>query len=269
MSPAPERRLKIPVEETNVSGLLMSPDNPRACYVLAHGAGVGMEHSFMAAVAKGLAERGFATLRYNFPYMEEGRKMPDSPKRAQAAVRAAVGEAAGQLTGVRLIAGGKSYGARMTSQAQAEAPLENVRGLAFLGFPLHAPGQPSDDRAEHLSSVQVPMLFLQGTRDEFAALDYLKPLVKRLDSRATLKLFADADHSFHVPARTGRKDADVMTELLGTLAAWIDGVIGEEPLSARGRVEIVRAKRETISGRGNGLKSEPSLANFDPPSRGG
>jgi hypothetical protein len=157
--------------------------------------------------------------------MEEGRKMPDSPKRAQAAVRAAVGEAARQLTGVPLIAGGKSYGARMTSQAHADAPLKNVRGLAFLGFPLHAPGQPSDDRAEHLSSVQVPMLFLQGTRDEFAALDYLKPLVKRLGSRATLELFDDADHSFHVPANSGRKDADVMTELLDTLAVWIDGVM--------------------------------------------
>jgi predicted alpha/beta-hydrolase family hydrolase len=226
MTSMPERPIKIPVEERQVSGLLMVPADARACYVLAHGAGVGMQHSFMKTVAQALAERGIATLRYNFPYMEEGRKMPDSPKRAQAAVRAAVSEAARALAGVPLIAGGKSYGARMTSQAQGEASLENVRGLAFLGFPLHAPGQPSDDRAEHLSSVRVPMLFLQGTRDEFASLDYLQPLVKRLGSRATLKLFDDADHSFHVPARTGRKDADVLAEMLDALAAWIDGVIG-------------------------------------------
>ena len=221
-----ERPIKIPVEEMQVSGLLIAPEHARACYVLAHGAGVGMQHSFMTAVAKGLAERGIATLRFQFPYMEEGRKMPDSAKRAQAAVRAAVGEAARMLPGVPLIAGGKSYGARMTSQAQAEAPLAKVRGLTFLGFPLHAPGQRSNERAEHLSAVKVPMLFLQGTRDDFAHLDYLKPLVKRLGARATLKLFDDGDHSFHVPARTGRKDADVMTELLDTLAAWIDGVIG-------------------------------------------
>lgn len=185
-----------------------------------------MQHSFMAEVAKGLAERSIATLRFQFPYMEEGRRMPDSPKRAQAAVRAAASKAARNFPGVPLVAGGKSYGARMTSQAQAEAPLENVRGLAFLGFPLHAPGQPSDDRAEHLSAVKISMLFLQGTRDEFADLDYLKPLIKRLGAVATLKLFDDADHSFHVPAKSGRKDADVMTELLDTLAEWISGVAG-------------------------------------------
>ncbi|HEX3431643.1 MAG TPA: alpha/beta family hydrolase [Rhizomicrobium sp.] len=225
MTSAPEQRLKIPVEDAHVSGLLIAPDGACACYVLAHGAGVGMAHSFMAAVAHGQAERHIATLRYNFPYMEEGRKHPDSPKRAQLAVRAAVGEAGRRLPNMPLIAGGKSYGARMTSQAQAEAPLANVRGLAFLGFPLHTPGHGSDERAGHLSSVKVPMLFLQGTRDEFAELDYLKPLVKRLGLLATLRLFDDADHSFHVPARSGRKDADVMRELLDTLAAWIVRVI--------------------------------------------
>src|SRR5438105_3467520 len=202
MTAAAERQITIAVEASHVSGLLTAPDDARACTVLAHGAGVGMRHSFMVAVANGLAERGIATLRYNFPYMEQGRKRPDSPKTAQAAVRAAVGEAGRALPGLPLIAGGKSYGARMTSQAQAESPLENVRGLAFLGFPLHVPGQPSDERAEHLSSVKVPMLFLQGARDEFAELDYLKPLLKRLGARATLKLFDDAGHSFRVPART-------------------------------------------------------------------
>jgi len=225
MTASLERPIKIPIGETQVSGLVIVPENARACYVLAHGAGVGMQHSFMAAVATGLAGRRIATLRFQFPYMEEGRRMPDSPGRAQAAVRATVAAAAREFPSLPLIAGGKSYGARMTSQAQAEAPLDNVRGLAFLGFPLHAPGQPSVDRAGHLSSVHVPMLFLQGTRDEFAALDYLQPLVKRLGSLATLKLFEDADHSFHVPARTGRKDADVMTDLFDTLGAWIERVI--------------------------------------------
>jgi predicted alpha/beta-hydrolase family hydrolase len=220
-----DKPITINVGNASVSGLLTAPENARACYVLAHGAGVGMQHSFMAAVAKGLAERHIAALRYNFPYMEQGRKRPDSATVAQAAVRAAVTAASGVLPGVPLFAGGKSYGGRMTSQAEAEAPLENVRGLIFLGFPLHPPGQPSDDRAEHLSSVKVPMLFLQGARDEFAALDYLKPLIKRLVARATLKLFDDADHSFHVPAKTGRNDADVMTELLDTLAAWIAALI--------------------------------------------
>lgn len=220
-----ERRIRISVEDAYVSGLLLQPENPRAVYLLAHGAGVGIQHSFMGAVAKGFAERRIATLRYNFPYMEQGRSRPDSPKVAQAAVRAAAQEANHALSGVQLFAGGKSYGGRMTSQAQAEMPLENVRGLIFFGFPLHPPGEPSNERAEHLSAVGVPMLFLQGTRDEFAHLDYLKPLVDRLGTRATLKLFEQADHSFHVPAKTGRKDADVMIELLDAAAAWIDSVI--------------------------------------------
>ena len=216
---------RIRVGESEVSALLDGPERPRACYVLAHGAGVGMRHSFMGDVAQGLAHRGIATLRYQFPYMERGSRRPDSPLVAQAAVRAAVARAAELLPGARLIAGGKSYGGRMTSQAQAESPLPGVRGLAFLGFPLHPPGQPSDSRAEHLSAVTVPMLFLQGTRDEFADRTYLEPLVKRLGSRATLKLFDHADHSFHVPAKSGRSDAEVMTELLDVLAAWIGHVI--------------------------------------------
>jgi hypothetical protein len=215
-----KHEIKIAVGDAEVSGLLTGPPNACACYVVAHGAGVGMRHSFMAAVAHGLAERGIATLRYQFPYMEQGRKRPDSPKVAQAAVRAAVVKAAELLPDIPLVAGGKSYGARMTSEAQAEAPLAGLCGLAFLGFPLHPPGQPSDARAEHLARVEIPMLFLQGTRDEFAALDYLEPLVERLGSGATLKLFEGADHSFHVPAKSGRTDAEVMNDLLDVLVEW-------------------------------------------------
>ena len=224
MTELSEREVRIAVGEGHVSGLLIAPQGARACYVVAHGAGVGMRHKFMADVAGGLAKRNIATLRYQFPYMEEGQKRPDSPKRAHAAVRAAVGEAAQLLPPIKLIAGGKSYGARMTSEAQAEAPLEGVHGLVFLGFPLHAPGQPSDARAEHLARMQIPMLFLQGTRDDFADLGHLKPLVKRLGARAALRLFEDADHSFHVPAKSGRTDGNVMTEMLDTLASWTDEV---------------------------------------------
>lgn len=205
-----------------VSGLFDVPPKPRACYVLAHGAGAGMEHPFLKAVATGLAERGIASLRYQFPYMEQRSKRPDPPKVAQAAVRAAVAEAARRIPGLSLFAGGKSFGGRMTSQAQAEMALSGVRGLVFLGFPLHPPGRPSDERGKHLSEVQVPMLFLQGTRDDFASLELLQPLIKRLQPRAALKLFQEADHSFHVPARTGRKDSEVRNEMLDAIAAWMD-----------------------------------------------
>ena len=216
--------VRIKVDDAHsVSGLLQAPADARACYVLAHGAGAGMTHPFMAAVANGLAERRIATLRFHFPYMEQGSKRPDSPKLAHAAVRAAVHEAS--RLSLPLFAGGKSFGGRMTSQAQSEAPLEGVRGLVFLGFPLHPPGKPSEDRAKHLFDVQIPMLFLQGTRDDFANLQLLEPLCKRLGARATLKLFTDADHSFHVPARSGRKDADVLKELLDTFASWIQLVL--------------------------------------------
>jgi len=209
-----------------VKTLLEAPRGARACYVLAHGAGAGMTHPFLAAVAKGLASRGIATLRYDFPYMQRGSKRPDTPKVAHAAVREAVEEAARVAPKLPLVAGGKSYGGRMTSQAQALAPLPGVRGLAFLGFPLHAPGNPSSERGDHLADVKVPMLFLQGTRDDFAQMDLLKPLVKKLGAGATLHTFEDADHSFHVPARTGRNDADVREELLDALAAWIDRTLG-------------------------------------------
>jgi predicted alpha/beta-hydrolase family hydrolase len=212
--------------EQHVSGLLLAPANARACYVLAHGAGAGMAHPFMANVAQGLAARGIATLRYQFPYMERGSKRPDAPRVAHAAVRAAVAEAARRLAELPLFAGGKSFGGRMTSQAQAIAPLPGVHGLVFLGFPLHPAGKPSDERAAHLCDVAVPMLFLQGTRDELAQRELLQPLVERLGERATLRLFDDADHSFHVPARSGRKDVEVLDEVLDVLAGWIDSVMG-------------------------------------------
>ena len=208
-----------------VSGLLLAPPRPRACYVLAHGAGAGMTHPFMAAVAAELSERGIATLRYQFPYMEQRSKRPDPPKVAHAAVRAAVAEAARLLPKLPLLAGGKSFGGRMTSQAQAAAPLAGVRGLVFLGFPLHPAGKPSRERAKHLFDVQIPMLFLQGTRDALATLTELEPVREALGDRATLRLYQDADHSFHVPARSGRTDAQVRGEMCDAIAAWVDGVL--------------------------------------------
>jgi len=222
MSSDSAQTVSIAVDEArSVSGLLLAPQNARACYVLAHGAGAGMAHPFLAAIADGLAERGIASLRYQFPYMEQGSKRPDPPKVAHATVRAAVSEASRLVPELPLFAGGKSFGGRMTSQAQAAAPLPGVRGLVFLGFPLHPPGRPSEERGKHLFDVQVPMLFLQGTRDDLANLELMEPLCKQLGVRATLKLFQDADHSFHVPARTGRKDSDVRVELLDALADWI------------------------------------------------
>jgi uncharacterized protein len=215
----------------SVSGLLSHPPKARACFVFAHGAGAGMTHPFMEAIAGGLGERGVATLRYQFPYMEKGSKRPDSPAIAQAAVRAAVAEARRRCAGLRLIAGGKSFGGRMTSQAQAMAPLAGVDGLAFLGFPLHPAGKPSSDRARHLSDVQVPMLFLQGTRDNLAELKLLEPVVKRLGPSASLHPVEAADHSFHVLVRSGRKDSDVMNEVLDTLAGWIDAIAAKSAVS--------------------------------------
>jgi uncharacterized protein len=214
--------LTIATGDASVSALLLTPPDARACYVLAHGAGAGMAHPFMGAVGQGLADRGIATLRYQFPYMERGSRRPDTPRIAHAAVRAACTEATQRLPDMPLFAGGKSFGGRMTSQAQAASPLAGVRGLVFLGFPLHPAGKPSDERAAHLAEVDVPMLFLQGSRDELASLELLRPLVKRLAARATLRVFDDADHSFHVPARSGRTDAQVLDKVLDTLVAWID-----------------------------------------------
>src|SRR6266480_2942879 len=194
--------------EGPVSGLLLRPPGASRLYVLAHGAGAGMRHPFLEAIARALAERDVATLRYQFPYMERRASRPDPPDVAAAAARAAVAEAAHLAPGLPLVAGGKSFGGRMTSTAQAEEPLPGVRGLVFLGFPLHPPGRPDDKRAEHLAHVQAPMLFLQGTRDDFAALKVLQPLVKRLGERATLHLVEGGDHSFRVPTKSGRSEGE-------------------------------------------------------------
>jgi len=204
-----------------VSGLLMNPAASRTCFIFAHGAGAGMTHSFMESVAPGLYARGVATLRYQFPYMEKGSKRPDAPVTARATVRAAVAEAARRCKGLRLVAGGKSFGGRMTSQAQAQAPLPGVRGLAFLGFPLHPAGKPSEDRAEHLAGIEIPMLFLQGTRDNLAERPLVEHVMERLGTKASLTWLEHADHSFHVPVRSGRNDRDVMREVLDTLATWM------------------------------------------------
>jgi predicted alpha/beta-hydrolase family hydrolase len=216
------REITISLSDRNaVSGLLLVPVAVRACYVLAHGAGAGMSHPFMAAVAEQLADRGIATLRYQFPYMEQGSRRPDAPGIAHATVRAAVAEAAARLPALPLFAGGKSFGGRMTSQAQAAAPLPGVRGLVFLGFPLHPAKRPSLDRAQHLADVRVQMLFLQGTRDALAEPDLIARVVADLGSRATLTTVPEADHSFHVPARTGRTDAQVLAEVCDAIAAWM------------------------------------------------
>lgn len=219
-------KLSIAVGGSRVSGLLLAPARARACYVFAHGAGAGMSHPFMEAAARALAERDVATLRYQFPYMEQRSKRPDAPKVAHATVRAAVAAAAEAMPALPLLAGGKSFGGRMTSQAQATAPLPAVRGLAFFGFPLHPAGKPSDERATHLFDVAIPMLFLQGTRDALADRSLLEPLIERLDGRATLTLLEDADHSFHVPARSGRKDHEVRREMIDAFSAWVDAVLG-------------------------------------------
>jgi len=218
-------KLDIEIAETgSVSALLTRPAQARACFVFAHGAGAGMTHPFMETVAAGLCERGVATLRYQFPYMEKGSKRPDPPAIAQATVCAAVAEAGRCCPGLLLIAGGKSFGGRMTSQAQAAAPLAGVRRLAFLGFPLHPAGKPSSDRARHLADVHVPMLFMQGTRDSLAEVGLIEPVVRGLGPSATLHFVDGADHSFHVLARSGRNDRDVMNEILDAFSAWIGAI---------------------------------------------
>jgi uncharacterized protein len=219
------QKLRIEIAgQDSVSALLIQPPHARACFVFAHGAGAGMMHPFMATVATGLGERGIGTLRYQFPYMERGSKRPDSPAVAHAAVRAAVAQAARCCPGLSLIAGGKSFGGRMTSQAQAIAPLIGVHGLVFLGFPLHPAGKPSGERAKHLADIHIPMLFLQGSRDKLAELALLEPVIEKLGPSASLHVVPEADHSLHVPARSGRNDREVMNEILDKLSAWTDAI---------------------------------------------
>ena len=218
--------VRIPIDEArSVGGLLIVPDDAVGCYVMAHGAGAGMAHPFMNAFAADLAGLRIATLRYQFLYMERGSKRPDAPADAHTAVRAAVAHAHQACPGVPLFAGGKSYGGRMTSQGQAIAPLRDVRGLVFVGFPLHPPEKPSDERARHLDDVRIPMLFLTGSRDEFAQLHLLEPVIERLAPRATLHLVDDADHGLHVRARSGRKDPEVRARAAATAASWMGAVI--------------------------------------------
>ena len=232
MTDSAELRFAVPERASDVSGLLLLPDGARLLYVLAHGAGVGMRHAFLESISQRLAERSIATLRYQFPYMEQRARRPDPPAVAAATVRAAVMEAARVAPGLPLVAGGKSFGGRMTSTAQAEAPLPGVRGLVFLGFPLHAPGRPSEKRAEHLAQVQIPMLFLQGDRDEFADLKLLKPVVEGLGKRATLHLVEGGDHSFHVLKRSGKTADDVMRELVDAVVDWTSTNLHQPPASA-------------------------------------
>lgn len=205
----------------STSGLLQTPVSAKACYVFAHGAGAGMDHTFMAAIAKGLAERSIASLRFNFPFMEQGSKRPDSPAVAHAVIRAAVAEAARRIPDVPLFAGGKSYGGRMSTQAQAIEPLPGVDGIVLLGFPLHLAGKPSTERATHLADVKLPMLFLQGTRDSLADLNLITQTTANLGKKASLHIVDGADHAFHVLVRSGRTDAQVREELLDTMAAWM------------------------------------------------
>ena len=217
------QELKLDIERIGtVSAILKQPDNARACYVLAHGAGAGMRHASMDKIAEGLADRGIATFRFNFPYMENKQGRPDQPAVAHATIRAAVADAARLCPGLKLVAGGKSFGGRMTSQAQSKAPLPDVKGLAFLGFPLHADKKPSSERAEHLAGIAIPMLFLQGTRDELADLGHLKPVIASLGAKATLHEVEGGDHSFAVLKKSGRTNEEALTEVLDTLAGWID-----------------------------------------------
>lgn len=213
--------LTIRVGDESVSALLLRPANAKALYLFAHGAGAGMTHKAMESNAQGLAERGVATLRYHFLYMEKGSKRPDPPRLAHAVVRAAAAEAAKLARDLPLFAGGRSFGGRMTSQAQSDAPLPGVKGLAFLGFPLHPAGKPGIERADHLSRVEVPMLFVSGDRDALAELDLLESVVAGLGDRATLHLVAHADHSLKTAAKSGRTSAEAEAEALDALADWM------------------------------------------------
>lgn len=212
-----------------VSALWDLPAAAQACMVLAHGAGAGMRHPFLGAIAAALAERGIATLRYQFPYMERGGKRVDTPQLCYATVRSAVATAVALAPTLPCFAGGKSFGGRMTSQAAVTAPLPSVLGLIFLGFPLHPPAKPGAARGQHLGGLRLPMLFLQGTRDAFAEPGLLRGLIERLSPRATLRLFEAADHSFHVPARSGGNDRQVVAELADSCAQWMRAIAERIP----------------------------------------
>jgi len=206
-----------------LDAVFLRPEGARLLYVLAHGAGAGMRHPFLVAIAEALAQEGVASFRYEFPYMQDRRKRPDPPAVLHEVVRAAVLAAREAAPDLPLIAGGKSFGGRMTTQAQADAPLPGVRGIALVGFPLHPAGAPSVKRADHLARVEVPLLFLQGTPDELADLGLLRPIVEKLP-RAELRIVEGADHSFHVLKRSGRTDADVLRELARAVAEWGSGL---------------------------------------------
>ncbi len=214
-------------DDGKVSALVTLPTHAHACYVIAHGAGAGMEHPFMAAMAAALDTCGVATFRFQFPYMERGSRRPDSPKVAQAAVRAAVREAARCCATLPMFAGGKSFGGRMTSQAQAADPLPGILGLAFLGFPLHPAGKPSTARAMHLGDIDIPMRFFQGTRDKLAEIPLLTTVIDALGEAATLSLIDGADHGFHVLKRSGRTDEDIIRMIATDLAAWTKRIAQE------------------------------------------
>jgi uncharacterized protein len=224
MTPSDEHRIPVGERIGDVSALLVRPPDATSLYVLAHGAGAGMRHPFLGRMAEALALRGVATLRYQFPYMERKARRPDLPAVATATVRAAVALAHRLEPELPLIAGGKSFGGRMTSTAQASEPLPWVRGLAFLGFPLHPPGKPAVTRGEHLDAVRVPMLFLQGDRDEFAEPLLLRQVLRNLGAWATLHLVNGGDHSFSVPKKSGRSADDVFAELATTIAGWASGL---------------------------------------------
>jgi uncharacterized protein len=230
---APATRIAFPAGDHTVSGLLLVPPAAHALLVYGHGAGAGMEHAFMEASAGALAERGVATLRYNFPYMEQRRGRPDPGAVLQETVRAAVGAASGYAGELPLFAGGKSMGGRMTSQAQSTAPLPGVRGLVFVGFPLHRPKHPATERAEHLAHVALPMLFLQGTRDEMADLELVRGAVGGLGARAKLHVVDGADHGFAVLKRSGRTGAEVLEEIADTIDGWVRGVLAESSPAAQ------------------------------------
>jgi uncharacterized protein len=216
-----EKRLKFPVERAGeVSAILVRPRGAQFLLVLAHGAGAGMTHPFLAKLAGELANAGVATLRYQFPYMEQRRRRPDSPAVAIATVTAAVNTAAQLAPELPLLAGGKSFGGRMTSTAAAQGLLSNIHGLVFFGFPLHPPNKPGTKRAEHLRGVQQSMLFVQGTRDTLADLNLLRPICEQLGPRVTLHIINTADHSFHVLKSSGKDGVGVLRELAERTASW-------------------------------------------------